>query len=161
MISDADTPSQTYKAGTIPGPVFHLKVVGGLTFWEDDNTHLGFAVTGKANPDGSLVNPNDAPQRHTTGRLHSTLPVRHGDAYVTRQRNAIWYGSLERQPVPGSQYKMSAITNLIHWYGLEGIESPMSSSLGEKSTEDFELLKYGIAFIARDLEVNQSTHTAC
>jgi dipeptidyl aminopeptidase/acylaminoacyl peptidase len=45
--------------------------------------------------------------------------------------------------------------------GLEGLESPMSPLGGEEASREFEIISFGMVFVARDREVNDATHTAC
>lgn len=149
----------TYIAGMVPGPVFNLRVTG-CPYREDDDDMLSFAVTGKANPDGSLFNPIEISTQYSTGRIYNSLPRRYGDSYGSPQRNAIWYGSLQRQPeMPESQYTISGITNLMLFFGLERVESPISPL--EEGMRDFDILPDCIVFIAKDPEVNGATNTAC
>lgn len=124
---------------------------------------IGFAVSGKANADGSLFNPHDAKKPRTTGRLYTSLFVRHWDSYVEPQKNAIWYGLLEQAPLAparrqAGKFSVSGLTNLISASGLTGVESPIPPFGG---SGDFDISPSAIVFIAKDPEVNPATHTAC
>ncbi|KAJ5664720.1 hypothetical protein N7462_011533 [Penicillium macrosclerotiorum] len=157
IVGDAREADKTYTAGTVPGPVSDLKV----TVIEPGK--IGFAVTGKANPDGSLYNPHDAKKPHTTGRLYTSLFVRHWDAYIEPQKNAIWYGLLEQAPLTparrqAGKFSVSGLTNLISVSGLAGVESPIPPFGG---TGDFDISPSAIVFIAKDPKLNPATHTAC
>lgn len=157
IVGDARQADNTYTAGTVPGPVSDLKV----TVIEPGK--IGFAVTGKANPDGSLFNPHDAKKSHTTGRVYTSLFVRHWDAYVEPQKNSIWYGLLEQAPLSparrlAGKYSVSGLTNLITVSGLAGVESPMPPFGG---TGDFDISPSAIVFIGKDPDLNPATHTAC
>ncbi|KAF4163605.1 hypothetical protein CNMCM6936_000524 [Aspergillus lentulus] len=164
MVDDAKgTITEIYKAGTVPGQAFDLKVTGQLPFREDNDNELAFAISGRANPDGSLVNPRQIAEStgHSTGRFYSTLPVRDECSYASELRNSIWYGYLRRGPEAGSRYSISGISNLMIFAGLEGLESPMSPLGGEESSREFEICPFAVVFITRDKEVNNATHTAC
>ncbi|KAJ5777056.1 Oligopeptidase family protein [Penicillium odoratum] len=157
IVGDAREADKTYTAGTVPGPVSDLKV----TLIEPGK--IGFAVTGKANLDGSLYNPQDAKKPHTTGRLYTSLFVRHWDAYVDPQKNSIFYGLLEQAPLSparrqAGKYSVSGLTNLISVSGLTGVESPIPPFGG---TSDFDISPTAIAFVAKDPGLNPATHTAC
>lgn len=157
IVGDAREPGKTYTAGTVPGPVSDLKIT------VIESGKLGFAVTGKANPDGSLFNPHDAKEPLSSGRLYTSLFVRHWDSYVEPQKNAIWYGVLQRAPLsPASRqagrYSISGLTNLIAVCGLNGVESPIPPFGG---AGDFAISPTAIVFVAKDPEVNPATHTAC
>ncbi|KAL4872229.1 hypothetical protein BDV12DRAFT_162525 [Aspergillus spectabilis] len=156
IIGDAREADKTYIAGTVPGPVSDLKV----TIVESGK--IGFAVAGKANPDGSLYNPHDAKTPYTTGKLYTSLFVRHWDSYIEPQRNAIFYGLLQRAPSTpvtrqAGKYSVSGITNLIAICGLTGVESPIPPFGG---AGDFDISASAIVFVARDPEVNPALHTA-
>lgn len=157
IIGDAHEVDRTYTAGTVPGPVSDLK----LTVIEPGK--LGFAVVGKANPDGSLYNPHDAQQPLSTGRLYTSLFVRHWDAYIDPQKNAIWYGLLQRAPLSpatrqSGKYSLSGITNLLSVCGLAGVESPIPPFGGSK---DFDISPSAIMFVAKDPTLDPATHTSC
>lgn len=157
VVGDARQADKTYTAGTVPGPVSDLK----LTVVEPGK--IGFAVSGKANPDGSLFNPHDSKKPHTTGRLYTSLFVRHWDSYVEPQKNAIWYGLLEQAPLSparrqAGKFTVSGLTNLISVSGLAGVESPIPPFGG---TGDFDISPSAIVFIAKDPKLNPATHTSC
>lgn len=157
IIGDARETDKTYTAGTVPGPVSDLKVA------VIEPGKIGFAVTGKANPDGSLFNPHDVKKPLTTGRLYTSLFVRHWDAWIEPQKNAIWYGLLQRAPLSpatrhAGKYSMSGLTNLIAVSGLTGVESPIPPMGG---TGDFDISPSAIVFVAKDPGLNPATHTSC
>ncbi|KAJ6172279.1 hypothetical protein N7470_001346 [Penicillium chermesinum] len=157
IIGNAREADDTYTAGTVPGPVSDLKV----TLIEPGK--IGFAVSGKANPDGSLYNPHDAKKPPTTGRLYTSLFVRHWDTYIEPQKNAIWYGLLEQAPLSparrlAGRYSLSGLTNLIQVSGLAGVESPIPPFGG---TGDFDISPSAIVFISKDPGLNPALHTSC
>lgn len=157
VIGDARQADETYTAGTVPGPISDLKVVSL------EPGKVGFAVTGKANTDGSLYNPHDAKKPHTTGKLYTSLFVRHWDSYVEPQKNAIFYGLLEQAPLSparrqAGKYSISGLTNLIAVSGLAGVESPIPPFGG---TGDFDISPSAIVFVAKDPNLNPATHTSC
>lgn len=158
VIGEAYGAGETYTAGTISGPVTNLKIT------KLENGNIGFAVTGKANPDGTLFNPRDVQEPHSSGKLYTSLFVRHWDAYVEPQKNTIWYGVLEQAPLSAASKRAgkfsvsSGLTNLIAVCGLDGVESPIPPFGG---SEDFAISPAAIAFVAKDPEVNPATHTTC
>lgn len=124
---------------------------------------IGFAVSAKANPDGSLYNPHDAKKPPTTGRLYTSLFVRHWDTYIEPQRNAIFYGLLEQAPLSparrlAGRYSMSGLTNLFQVSGLAGVESPIPPFGG---TGDFDISPSSIVFVSKDPDLNPALHTSC
>ncbi|KAI9373192.1 Alpha/Beta hydrolase protein [Aspergillus egyptiacus] len=157
IIGDARQADKTYTAGTIPGPVGNLKVT------TVEAGKIGFAVTGKANPDGSLYNPQDAKKPLSTGKLYTGLFVRHWDSYIEPQRNAIFYGLLQRAPLTpvtrhAGKYSLSGVTNLIAICGLTGVESPIPPFGG---AGDFDISPSAIVFVAKDPDLDPALHTAC
>ncbi|EAL85241.2 oligopeptidase family protein [Aspergillus fumigatus Af293] len=157
IVGDAREVDKTYTAGTVPGPVSDLKV----TVVEPGK--IGFAVVGKANPDGSLYNPHDAKKPLSSGRLYTSLFVRHWDSWIEPQRNAIWYGLLQRAPLSpatrqAGRYSVSGLTNLISVCGLTGVESPIPPFGG---SGDFDISPSAIVFVAKDPNLNPATHTSC
>lgn len=157
IIADARDPEKPYTAGTVPGPVSDLKVT------VVESGKIGFAVSGKANPDGSLFNPHDVKKPLTSARLYTSLFVRHWDAYTGPQKNAIWYGLLERAPLSpatrhAGKYSVAGLTNLLAVSGLAGVECPMPP-LGGGS--DFDISPTAIVFVAKDPELNPAAHTSC
>lgn len=157
IVGKAREADETYTAGTVPGPVSDLKV----TIIEAGR--VGFAVSGKANPDGSLYNPHDAKKPPTTGRVYTSLFVRHWDTYIEPQKNAIWYGLLERAPLSparrlAGRYSLSGLTNLFQVSGLAGVESPIPPFGG---TSDFDISPSAIVFVSKDPGLNPALHTSC
>lgn len=157
IIGNAREPGRTYTAGTVSGPISDLKLT------EIEPGKIGFAVTGKANPDGTLFNPHDVKEPFSSGRLYTSLFVRHWDSYVDPQRNTIYYGLLRQAPLssPSRQagrYTISGLTNLIAVCGLHGVESPIPPFGG---STDFDISPSAIVFVARDPELNPAVHTSC
>lgn len=158
IIGNADGAGSAYSAGTMSGPVSDLKV----TKLEDGR--FGFAVAGKANTDGTLFNPSDVKKPFSSGRLYTSLFVRHWDEYVEPQKNSIWYGVLQQISLSAAskqagKYSLtSGLTNLIAVCGLDGVESPIPPFGGASS---FAISPSAIAFVAKDPEVNPATHTTC
>lgn len=157
IIGDAREADKTYTAGTVPGPVSDLKV----TVIEPGK--IGFAVTGKANPDGSLFNPHDAKKPLSSGRLYTSLFVRHWDTWIEPQRNTIWYGLLQQAPLTpanrhAGKYSVSGLTNLIAVSDLSGVESPIPPMGG---AGDFDISPSAIVFVAKDPGRSPALHTSC
>ena len=151
VIADADAPGKTYTAGNIAGPVSDLKVctlVPGL---------VAIAVAGKANPDGSLFNPKDVPKSLTTAKVYDATFVRHWDSWVSKERNTIFTAVLKKAParVQGREgrYNLIAFTNALRGTGLECPIPPFGGS------DHFDIGRDGLAFVAKDPDLNPSTHT--
>ncbi|PVI08188.1 dipeptidyl-peptidase-like protein V precursor [Periconia macrospinosa] len=139
-----DFKDKSYIAGTIDGPVGNVKLTS------IDNTTFGVAVTGKAKLNGDLFNPEKASKPHTTGRVYTSLFVRHWDHYVTENRNAIFLATLYKE---GDQYKLSGLINALKDSGLESPIDPFGG------TDNFDISVHGLVFTAKDPVLNPATHT--
>ena len=153
IVSDASQPGKTYTAGTVPGPVSSMKlhvIESGM---------VAVAVAGQANPDGSLYNPKDEVKPLSSARIYDSLFVRHWDSYLTPQRSSIFTALLQRsQPKVTSRtgrYNLLGFTNALQGHKLE---SPIPTFGG---TDHFDISSKGIAFVAKDPDLNPATHTKC
>ncbi|OAX81734.1 hypothetical protein ACJ72_03925 [Emergomyces africanus] len=145
-----------YVAGTISGPVSNLKLTtlsSGL---------VGVVVSGKANPDGSLYNPSTATKPLSSGKLYTSLFVRHWDTYTTPQKNAIFYGTLRTTSSSAddkqSKYELSELKSLFKFINRLDLESPIPPFGG---TDHFDICPRGIVFVAKDQSLNPALHTRC
>lgn len=142
----------SYVAGTIDGSADNLKIT------KLDGEHYGLAFSAAANPDGSMYRAKMATKRNTTGKLYKSLPVRHWDKYVLRQRNAIWYGVLTGSASAEQEkqkFSLSTVTNALKDTALE---SPMPPFGG---TDHFDISKQGLIFVAKDPELDPALNTKC
>jgi hypothetical protein len=114
------------------------------------NGTYGFAVTGKANPDGELYNPEKAKKPYSSGRLYTKPFVRHWDHYVTENRNAIFIGTLTKK---GDKYELSKLTNVLKDSELESPIDPFGG------TDNFDISVNGLVFTAKDPDLDPATHT--
>ena len=141
---DADDIGNTYVVGVVPGPIsdVKLKVLG--------DGKVAIAAAGKARPNGSLYNPELEPKKYSSARVYDSLMVRHWDKYETPNRNAIWYGSLQKS---NGQFTLSTLTNALKNTHLESPIPPFGD------TDHFDISKVGIVFVAKDPTLNPATNT--
>ena len=131
----------------------------------------GIAVSGKANPDGSLYNPKHEKKAYSSAKLYNSLFVRHWDSYVEPQKIAIWYGLLQASPLTATaanllsadrstpkRLSLSGLTNLMAVSGLNNVESPIPPFGGG---DHFDISANAIVFVAKDPELVPATHTTC
>jgi dipeptidyl aminopeptidase/acylaminoacyl peptidase len=115
------------------------------------------ALSAQANPDGSLFNPEKQPKKNSTGRVYSSLFVRHWDTMITSDRTAIWTGTLHASTSnfssTGGKYKLSKLTNALKGTGLESPVAPFGG------TDHFDIGPNGLVFVAKDPDLNPATHT--
>ena len=148
FVGNARKLGDTYVAGTVPGPIENLKL------HQLDNDTIAIAVSGKANPNGTLHNPELQPKKHSTGVIYDCPFVRHWDEYVTPARNAIWYGVLRLE---AGRYTFSGLNNAMLDSNVT-LESPIPTFGG---ADHFDISGSGIVFVAKDPLLNPSTNTKC
>jgi dipeptidyl aminopeptidase/acylaminoacyl peptidase len=131
------------------GPVGNLKI---LPLGDEK---YAIALTGQATPSGELYNPETAEKPHTTGRVYTSLFVRHWDSYVTENTSAIWYGLL--RPMGGA-YGLAppGLVNALKGTKDLRLESPVPPFGG---SGDFDISKVGLVFIAKDPELDLANYT--
>lgn len=153
IIADASQPGKTYTAGTVSGPVANLKV------YVIKPGMVAIALAGQANRDGSLHNPKDDQKPHSTAKIYDSLFVRHWDHYVTSQRRTI-FTALLKKSVP-------KVTSRLGRYNLVGFQNALAGTKLESpippfgGTDHFDIGKKGLAFVAKDPDVDPATHTKC
>ncbi|KAF2459801.1 dipeptidyl-peptidase 5 precursor [Lineolata rhizophorae] len=139
-----------YAAALIDGSVSAMKIAD-----LQDGTYA-VAFMGRARPDGSLLNSTKEPKKHTSGRLYSSLFVRHWDTYVNENRNAIFYGLLRKsESSSDSSYELSRLHNALKGTRLESPIPPFGGS------DCFDISCSGVIFVAKDPEFNPATNTKC
>lgn len=141
--------SSKSTAGTFGGPIGDLRVISL------GKGEYGLAVSGKADPDGSLYNPEKAPKPHSSGKLYTGGFVRHWDHYVTEARNAIWLTKL-RFSKNDSLHSAEVTVGLQNALKGSGLESPIEPFGGK---DHFDISKNGLVFTAKDPDRNPATHT--
>jgi dipeptidyl aminopeptidase/acylaminoacyl peptidase len=140
-----------YVVGEIAAPAGNLKIKalkGG---------EFAVVVSALATPDGELFNPEKAVKTQSSGRLYSSLYVRHWDAYEDKEKNTLWYGKLSKGGgnVDGGKYQLSALTNALKGTKLECPIRPFGG------TDDFDVSERGIAFVSKDPDLNPALNTKC
>ena len=111
-----------------------------------------------------MANPDNASKPfYSTGRVYSSLYVRHWDAYTTDTSNAIWYGGLRRHPQGTgtgaggvTPYSLQPERGLINALAGTKLSSPVPPFGG---TGDFDLGPKGLVFVARDPELSPAVYT--
>ncbi len=147
----ADNAGQNQIVADVPGSISGIK----LKVLEDGKTAI--AVVGMARPDGRLYNAEDKPKKYSSGLVYDSVMVRHWDKYVTPNRNAIWYGLLQKSTSRGSpgkgKYMLSNLTNAFNGTRLESPIPPFGG------IDHFDISSTGIVFIAKDPKRSPSTST--
>ncbi|KAL9604836.1 MAG: hypothetical protein Q9219_000284 [cf. Caloplaca sp. 3 TL-2023] len=146
VVGSVDKVGDTYVAGLALGEISNVKLVSL------GPERVAIALTGKSWPNGTLYNKEQEPKRYTTARLYDQTMVRHWDEYVTPQKNAVWYGLLQRSK---GRWSLGALTNALKDTGLE---SPIPTFGGK---DHFDISSTGLVFVAKDPELNPAFNTKC
>ncbi|KAH7060829.1 dipeptidyl-peptidase-like protein V precursor [Macrophomina phaseolina] len=139
-----DFANSNYTAGNIDGSASGVKV-SAL-----GDGKYAFVITALAKPDGTIYNSEKAATATSTGRYYEAIFVRHWDSYITPNRNALWYGTLAKD---GEQYSLSPLVNALKGTKLESPVPPFGG------TDNFDVSSSGIAFVAKDPELNPAIYT--
>jgi len=133
---------------TFDGGVSNLKVT------HIDSETIALVVTGLATPSGELFNAEKAPKPQSTAKIYNKLFVRQWDAYVTENKNAIWYTVLKKSKGIVAK-SVPPLTNALKGHSLQ-LESPVPPFGG---TGDFDISKNGLVFIAKDPKIDPANYT--
>lgn len=129
------------------GSISNLKV----SKLSDDT--IALACSALVDPSGALHNPESEKKPYSSAKVYTSLFVRHWDSWVNDNRNAIFYGSLKRGS--GGAYRLEP-PGLVNVLAGTRLQSPVPPFGG---TGDFDIGPTGIAFVARDPDLNPATHT--
>ncbi|CAG8975482.1 hypothetical protein HYALB_00004800, partial [Hymenoscyphus albidus] len=129
------------------GSVSNLKAIA-----LNDET-IAIVVTALAAPDGTLYNSEMSEKPRSSGRVYSKLFVREWDAYITENKSSIWYATISLQG--GLNAAAGPLRNTLAGHSVT-LESPVPPFGG---TEDFDISKNGIVFVAKDPKLDPANHT--
>jgi len=146
-VSAGTAKSDIYVAGSIDAPAGDLRVTRSAS----QGSEFSVVFSAKAAPNGDLYNPERAKKTQSTGRLYSSLYVRHWDAYEGSEKNALWYGQLAKSH--DGKYKLSHVFNVLSGTGLE---SPMPPFGG---IDNFDVYGNCIIFVAKDPDLDPALNT--
>lgn len=145
--ADADNIGTTYVIGEVNGPA------SGVKLKNLGNGQVAIAFVARARPDGSLYNPEDEVKKYSSERVYDSLFVRHWDKYETPNKNAIWYGLLQKSSGSNGRFTLSTLTNALKDTNLEAPIAPFGG------TDNFDISKIGIVLVAKDPTLNPATST--
>ena len=129
---------------TIDGRVSNLKVK------KLSNGTFGLACSALATPEGKLVNPETEKKPHSSARVYTSLFVRHWDKWLGENRDAIWYGALEKRD---GKHSLSSLTNALAGTKLSSPVGPFGG------TGDFDISDSGLVFVSKDPALNPAMYT--
>ncbi|KAH7417552.1 dipeptidyl-peptidase-like protein V precursor [Cadophora sp. MPI-SDFR-AT-0126] len=119
----------------------------------DSNT-IALVVTGYATPSGEPYNPAKHVKPMSTGRVYTSLFVRHWDSYVCTNKQAIWYTTLKKSH-GGKSMVVEPLKNALAGHSF-ALESPIPPFGG---AADFDISRNGIVFVARDPKLIPAAYT--
>ncbi|KAL9028228.1 MAG: hypothetical protein Q9196_003372, partial [Gyalolechia fulgens] len=146
VVGSVDKIGEAYVAGILPGAISNVK----LKLLGPDR--IAIAWTGQSWPNGTLYNQQQEPKRRSTARLYDQTMVRHWDKYVTPQKNAIWYGLLQKSR---GKWGLTSVTNALQDTGLETPIPPFGGK------DHFDISSTGLVFVAKDPKLNPAFNTKC
>ncbi|KAI5782347.1 Alpha/Beta hydrolase protein [Peziza echinospora] len=141
-----------YKAASFPAAVSNLKTKSN----NDTSRSINFVVTASAFPNGTIYNPETAPKKYSSGRVYTSLFVRHWDTYIEEWRNAIFAGSLTLNDKGRWTQSSDKLVNLLADSGLESPVPPF----GDSGDYDLNVAEQKVAFLAKDPELPPANNTA-
>lgn len=115
------------------------------------NGKVAFCCAALTTPSGDMYWPASENKSHTTAKIYDSLFVRHWDAWITENQNSLWYGQLERKD--GKWTLENSFNNLLKGTPLVCPVPPFGG------TGDFDLSETGIAFVAKDPQINLARYT--
>ncbi|KAK6852743.1 oligopeptidase family protein [Apiospora arundinis] len=145
---DAAKPSESaVKLDVIEAPVDNLK----LKALKDGS--VAFVVTGLADDDGELYNP-EKHKKLSSIRIHDEYDVRIWDSYTKPQKHAVFYTTLAKNN-EGAWKLSTPLKN-----ALKG--SPLKAPIGMYEPDDplaqFDICESGLAFAAHSTQVKDYRH---
>jgi len=115
---------------------------------------VALALTAPTSNSGKMHDALGEKEPHSTGKVYSSLFVRHWDHYVPKHRNAVFYGALKKDDKSG-KYELQGpgLTNALAGTKLECPVPPFGGA------EDFDIGKKGLVFVSKDPELNPAMWT--
>jgi dipeptidyl aminopeptidase/acylaminoacyl peptidase len=152
MLSSILTTNSPRPIASFNGPLGNLKTL------QLDDGIFAIALTGPATSSGMLYNPENVERPYSSGRVYTSLFVRHWDSYEKENKSTIWYGSITKT---NDKYSLAApgLVNALngrHGYNPLKLESPVPPFGG---SGDFDIGKAGLVFIAKDPNLDPASHT--
>lgn len=152
-IGDVANPSNSTQVASLDAPYSGLKVAKTST------GDLHFLVNTLAYPNGSAYNPESAATARHTGRLYDNIYPRHWDSWLTKERYAVFAGSL----LANSSHSLagSGLRNILHGvnFTLTRPETPVQP-FGDNGDYDISPDGQTYAFLTKATHLNKARFTA-
>ncbi|EPS45728.1 hypothetical protein H072_250 [Dactylellina haptotyla CBS 200.50] len=143
-----DFVGDVHKVYTFPGAVSNLKVraVG---------PSIHFVVSAPALKSGVMYSEDDAPKKHSTGRVYTSLFVRHWDEWIGEYKSNLFSGVIS----PSSDNKFELVGSLTNVLSGTELETPIAPFGG---SGDFDISPDGhrVIFLSKDPKQDLAQNTA-
>ncbi|KAI0135545.1 dipeptidyl peptidase [Daldinia grandis] len=147
LVADATKPgSEPYEVAAFNTSISNIKTR------DLGNGTVAFAATAPTTSSGELLNSEDEKKPLSSGKVYTSLFVRHWDSYVSKHRQGLFYGALKK----GGKYWTLQDRNLINALAGTKLECPVPP-FGDAS--DYDIGKEGIVFVSKDPELNPALWT--
>ncbi|KAK6517454.1 putative dipeptidyl-peptidase 5, variant 2 [Arthrobotrys megalospora] len=116
---------------------------------------ISFVVSAPAFKDGSIYSADTAPKKHSTGRVYTSLFVRHWDEWTSEYKSNLFSGIIAQNDT-GSFEVIGNLTNLLHGTDLETPVGPFGGS------GDFDISPDGkhVIFLSKAPKLDLAQNTA-
>ncbi|KAI1661443.1 dipeptidyl peptidase [Daldinia decipiens] len=147
LVADATQPgSEPYEVAIFNTSISNIKAK------DIGNGTVAFAATAPTTSSGKLLNSEDEKKPLSSGKVYTSLFVRHWDSYVSRHKQGLFYGALKKE----GKYWSLRDRNLINALAGTKLECPVPP-FGDSS--DYDIGKEGIVFVSKDPELNPALWT--
>ncbi|KAI0851446.1 dipeptidyl peptidase [Daldinia vernicosa] len=147
LVADATHPgSEPYEVAIFNTSISNIKAK------DIGNGTVAFAATAPTTSSGELLNSEEEKKPLSSGKVYTSLFVRHWDSYVSKHRQGLFYGALKKE---GKYWRLQD-RNLINALAGTKLECPVPP-FGDSS--DYDIGKEGIVFVSKDPELNPALWT--
>ncbi|KAK6351893.1 hypothetical protein TWF718_005037 [Orbilia javanica] len=147
-VDNTEGAKEVQKVYEFPGSVSNLKfqAVGEAVY---------FVVSAQAFKDGSIYSEDAAPKKHSSGRVYTSLFVRHWDEWISEYKTNLFSGVIARGST-GDFEVIGDLTNLLHGTELESPVGPFGGS------GDFDISPNGkhVIFLSKAPKLDLAQNTA-
>ncbi|EWY94252.1 hypothetical protein FOYG_07073 [Fusarium oxysporum NRRL 32931] len=113
---------------------------------------VAFICSAVTTPKGNMYWQATEPKTYTTAKIYTGLFVRHWDTWNTENQNSLWYGVITKRNGRWV-FEKDGLTNLLAGTQLSSPVPPFGGA------GDFDISENGIAFVAKDPELNPARNT--
>ncbi|KAI8316222.1 Dipeptidyl-peptidase 5 [Colletotrichum sp. SAR11_59] len=142
--------------GNITEPVKEIRNFEGslssLKVKRLSDNEVAIALCVLTTPSGAMYNPAAEKKQLSSGKIYSSLFVRHWDTWGNENHNSLWYGLLKKED---QSYKLED-PGLVNALDGTKLQSPVPPFGG---AGDFDISKNGLVFVARDPEISPAIYT--